>query len=254
MKNIEFFTTISGVEDTYPIIESCKFRPSWVALAKEQYKQKIKAFEDHGQRLFHIYNCPGIFDIMQTGYIICCPWDITIQTTGDYKSFLWNVPSNDINILNSNQPVVGGHFPDDIAEFLPKKHGCMHTIIRISTPWHVVSPPNVKFIIHPIPYSDDDIFEQTLGILDPSISTRLNAQLYWKNIQGSYTIKAGTPLFQIIPLSSEKFTFSIKYASEKQFQWLTKKQYFFNMSFFSKDHILKKLYLKHFWPNFTGTT
>jgi hypothetical protein len=246
VRKITFFSTVLGVEDAYPIIPASEYKPSWVANARESYLTHLKATENSGNREFHLYRCPGIFDIMSRGYIVPLPWDVMINTNGDGEGFSWSVPDGILFKLYDG-PVVNTHHADGVAKTLPHKPGALKSLIKFHSPWEIVAPPGVKFIVIPIPYSDTCEFEHVMGILDPSISSELNPQGYWKVLNGSHIIRAGTPMMQIIPLTDEEFEIEIKAASKKELDWVKKRKYFYHLSFIFKRTLMKAQYIKHFF-------
>jgi hypothetical protein len=60
MKDIIFFSTVEGVSDVCPIVPALKSLPVWTNVAKEKY---IKEKNDSNERVSHLYQCPGIFDL-----------------------------------------------------------------------------------------------------------------------------------------------------------------------------------------------
>jgi hypothetical protein len=246
MRKITFFTTVPGVEDAYPIIPAGDYKPSWVSAARDSYLKRLKLTENSGEKMHHVYRCPGIFDIMSKGYIVQMPWDVLIETMGDGEDFKWSIPSSEIARLYEGN-VVAGHMFKGVAESLPHKPGALRSLIKFNSPWHVVAPPGVKFIIIPIPYDDTHVFEHVMGILDPALSTELNPQGYWKVLKGHHLLKAGTPMMQIVPLTDEEFEIEVKSASAKEIEWVKKRTYFFNLSYAFKRNLMKVQYIKHFF-------
>lgn len=249
MRKITFFTTIDGVESVHPVIPAKDYRPNWVQTARDSYVKRKQRAETENERFTHLYRCPGIFDIMSKGYILPMMWDVIIETNGDGESFGWSVPSGEINNMYVGGNVVDGHMAHLIAEPLPKRPGCLKSLVKFNSPWHIVAPPDVKFLIMAIPYPDpeDAIFEQVPGILDPGLSTEINPQGYWKAINGKHMIKAGTPMLQIIPLTDEDFELEVKCAGPKEISWAKKRNYFFNLAFTFKRNLMKSEYVKHFF-------
>jgi hypothetical protein len=237
---IIFFSAIDGVAETNPIQEASKFKFNWVEAAKEDYRKRADELKGKNP---HIYRCPGIFDLMSTGYIVPLSWDVIIETQGDDAEFSWTLPTGIFEkMLNSK--IVDGHFPEGIAKHLPKKPGSLSAIVKINSPWHVVAPEGVKFLVIPLPYPDDFSFEHTHGILDPSISTETNLQFRWNKLNGTHMLKAGTPMCQLIPLSSEKFDLEVRDATEEDKEWLKKRLYINNHTFVVKRPSIKAAYTK----------
>lgn len=243
MRKIEFFNIVQGVADAYPIIKSSEYKPTWVSVCKQKYEEKKVKMD--GDKFFHTYRCPGIFDLMGQGYMVTCPWDVTIETNGDGEDFRWRVPAPDIATMLGDDPIQG-HMSNAIADTLPVKQGRLRSIIKFTTGWNMIAPPGVKFIIIPLPYPDTFEFESATGILDPGISTELNAQLYWNVINGRHTVKAGTPLCQVIPLTDERFEIVVRNATPDDYNWMAKRRYFLNMHFSSKRGMFKELYNRIF--------
>lgn len=241
MRKIEFFSSIDGLQDAFPIKLASEQNFKWVDQARKNYKSHVQQEEG---RQAHIYRCPGIFDVMESGYIIPMPWDLTIETNG-MEDFKWHVPTGDIVDL-FHHTVASGHKPGTTSNLLPPKAGSFDTVIKINTPWNIIAPPDVKFLMIPIPYPDSYEFEGLIGILDPGLSTEVNVQLRWNIPEGRYTIKAGTPLAQLIPLTSEKFMLETRYMTDKDERWLKKRQYFNNATFLMNRPLLKKMYAKFF--------
>jgi hypothetical protein len=242
MRKIIFFSTIIGVADAFPVIKAGEYRPTWIAGARQKYEEKKEKMD--GAKFFHVYRCPGIFDLMNQGYIVTCPWDVTIETRGDGADFRWRTPEDEeLRTLLGDHPVQG-HMADAIADSLPIKPGRLKSIIKFTTSWNVIAPEGVKFLIVPIPYPDSYEFESTPGILDSSISSELNAQLYWNKLEGRHTVLAGTPLFQLIPLTDEKFEVEVRNATPSDLDWVKRRRYFLNISFGPKRGFLKNLYNK----------
>lgn len=239
MRKVIFFSTIDGVAETFPIIKAIDYSPAWVKKARDSYVEK-KA-ESQGTHFIHVYRCPGIFELMSSGFIVTMPWDVMIDTYGDGERFKWTLPSSDL-VDMMPVPFVSAHSPDGIAEHLPTRPGSLKTVIKFNTPWHIVAPKDVKFIIIPIPYSEDFEFESFSGILDPGVSNEINIQLRWNVLNGKHIIKAGTPMYQIVPLTNEKFDLEVRTATNEDKQFLMKKRYIFNLGFTFKRSLLKQAY------------
>lgn len=187
MKRIEFVSKLKGLADTFPIIDSKGVKRKWTKKAREDYlkvKDRLKAFD-------HPYRCPGIFELMATGYILPAWIDFTISTKKGQPGF---IQSHNFIDTHSN----------DIMELIPRSPNTLKNIVKIHTPWHVVAPLDTKFLFLPVPYPDSFEFTNVSGILDPTLSTEINIQLDWHILDGEYTVKKGTPLGQIIPLTDKK--------------------------------------------------
>lgn len=242
MKKITFFSTAPGLNDLFPIIAAADYRPNWVKSMRAAYKEKYKAAD--GDRFTHVYRCPGIYDVMKTGFVVRMPWDVMIETYGDGKNFKWTLPSTDLQYVMKTT-FVAGHSGSG-ADIIPNKEHSLQTIIKFNTPWYVIVPKDIKFLVIPIPYPDSHEFESVHGLLDPSISAEINFQIRWNKLNGKHIIRAGTPMCQLIPLSTEKFELEVRDATDHDLAWIQKRNYFFNFGFLYKRNIIKEMYEKYF--------
>ena len=242
---ILFFSSVNGVADAYPIKSAKEFKFKWVESLKNDYKNFLNS-NLNGQGT-HLRRCPGIFEILDEGYILPMPWDLKIRTSkASPESFEWEVPSrNIIDTFEGN--IASAH--DIVGRLLPNRNGSFPLILKIDTPWNIAATPGLKFLVIPIPYPDSYEFESTHGILDPAKGTHLNLQLRWNVIDGEYIIKAGTPMLQLIPITQNNCKLIVRDANLYDKQWLEKRKFLHSHSFISNKPILKKAYDMFFGHN-----
>lgn len=231
---IEFYSTIDGVLDAFPVQYAKDCLPPWLGSAKQEYLQD--------KTNPSVYKCPGVVDILTTGFIVRAWHDIDIDEQSQSGRLIGYAPSPDLEQLLGFAPVQvqGGH---EIAKHLPKRPWSHPDILKVNTPWHVVAPKGVKLMMLPIAYSDQFIFESTMGILDPSISNEINIQGYINQVG---VIKAGTPLVQIIPITSEKYDLVVRNITEHDKSWIKKKKYLNVFSFMFNRKKTKEAYEQHY--------
>lgn len=232
-KTIEFFSTIDGVCDLFPIVESKKCIPNWMFDARKEVVDS---------RDPNIARCPGIVDIFNIGYVVKAWHDFEISCTLDKITV--TIPDKKIADLYKS-PTIQIQHAEGVSKHIPKRPWSQKSIVKINTPWHVMVPKGLKFIMISMPYSENYTFESCSGIYDPSISSEINIQGYWNVPFGTQTIKAGTPLAQLIPLSSDKFDFVCRDATDKDMKWTNKRPYFNNFSFLLQRNRIKEAYEKH---------
>jgi len=242
MKRIEFYSKIPGVADMFPIVHARDALPRWAKSAKKNYVNTKKSTIGRNN---HIYQCPGIFNLMTQGYIVPMWHDVIISTNGDPDSFSWTVPTSDLNELDNETDIIENQ-TNGVGSLMPMKPWSMNTLIKINTPWNVVAPRGIKLLILPISYPDSFEFESSIGIQDPGISNEINAQLYYNVPKGDYLIKAGTPLFQIVPLSEKNIDMTCREMNNLDKLWIAKRRYFNTASFKIKRNIVKDIYYRHF--------
>jgi len=217
MNRIEFFSTVPGVAETFPIRASREVIPKWVHAAKADY---VKNKDRHD---IHIFKCPGIFEMYTTGYILTSWHDFEIETDG--SRFRMTIPDAKLETFLDKTCLQEQTF-NGVAKFLPKRPWSTQSILKINTPWHVLAPKGVKFLMIPIPYSDNFDFESCIGILDPALSTELNVQGYWNNLsKGLHYVRAGTPLAQLIPITERTLDFVVRDMDKFDELWIKKRKY-----------------------------
>jgi hypothetical protein len=246
MMKIEFFSSIDGVADSTPILEAKEYQQPWFNESKKDYIKQLDFA--NGGTFAHVYRCPGIFDLYKTGFFITAWCDIKIETNGDPNYYKWTLPNvNLIELMDESEksPIVEEHSFDGVAKHLPIPPNTLRSIIKINTPWHIMAPKGVKFMMLPVPYSNDFTFTQSIGILDPSVSSSINCQLYWHKLNGEHTIKAGTPLAYIVPITEKKYAFECRDKNKKDESWLKKREFLKNFTFTFKRTAMKSAYDKH---------
>lgn len=228
---IEFFSSVPGVAETFPILNAKDYMPNWVTTARAEYVKSDK-------KEMHIFKCPGIVDILTTGFVVTAWHDVEIVPRNDVVNI--TIPDGKLNELLGKE-TVQIQSPNGVAKHIPKRPWSHKGIVKINTPWHVWS--KCKLLMIPIPYSEYFDFESASGILDPGIANEINIQGYW-NTQTS-TIKAGTPLCQIIPLTEKQYTMTCRDANKTDKLWIEKRKFFNNFAFVLQRNKLKEAYHKH---------
>ncbi len=231
---IEFFNTFEGVLDEYPIAPIREALPKWVNDARTDYIAKKATRNDH------IFRCSGIAELYKVGYTVRAWHDLRIESNHD--TVRWMLPNEDALGKNAVQSQTG----DAAAKFIPKRPWSSKTILKLNTPWNVISP--VKLLIVPIPYPDSHEFEACPGILDSSISTEVNIQLYINDTTGKgCTIEAGTPLCHIIPMYDGEVEMEQREATESDKNWVAKKYFITNSTFNYNIQRVRRAFTKHFF-------
>ena len=237
---IEFVSTLAGVSDMFPILPSSKYGPRWISKAMTDYK----AYMNKTEKFRHVAQCPGIFAMFKTGYIVTSWYDVVISTIKNKEGFQWKIADADL-VKYAKIKLVDTH-GDQIEKYIPKRKGQIENIIKINTPYHIIAPKGVKFMFMPLPYPDSFDYESVTGILDPRDSSELNIQLNWYKEEGEILIKAGTPLMYILPISEKKYSVVSRDATEKEMNWIEKRKYFNSFSFTPVRNKIKTLYEKYF--------
>jgi len=232
---IEFFSSVEGLAESFPIQPAKEFTPSWVNEARKDFLISQKNEKTSFQ---HITRCPGIFHLFTTGYIVPMWHDLEISREK------WSVPDRSINEF-LGKDTVSLQLGDKIGKHLPKRPWSWPDIVKVNTPWHVMAPKGVKFLMVPISYTEFIDFECCIGILDPGYSTEVNIQGYWNYPNGTTFIKAGTPIAHLIPLTEKSYDVIVRDQTKNDKLWLKKRKYLNYFSFQYPRHIIKRLYENH---------
>ena len=243
MKKIEFVSLVPGLIDVYPIIPAKEYRPDWVKKAREDFLEKNKQVIT--KDFHHIYHCPGIFELFNEGFIVPMWHDIIIDTNTDRKNYRYQIPSDTLVNVMSDTPIISHH--DDLAKELPYPDHSMKFVLKFNTPWRIIAPKNLRFLVLPLNYPDNFTFTSVTGILDPSFSNEINIQVFWNVIGQTTYLKAGTPMMQIIPLSEKKYDMICREKTKLDELWELKRKFIWQSSWSVKKNLARKA----FWNNFS---
>jgi hypothetical protein len=202
---IEFFSLMPEVAALQPVVSARNFRPDLLVNAGKNYADLKKDPMFGTEKIFSTARCPGIYNYVRHGWVICAWQDITITTNGDGESFTWSTPLDQRVLINGNivgQAVnfhpreqyanhIGGSIPNSLA-----------VVLKIMTPWRCIVPEGYYLQEGNMPYSDEKRFTTVTGFFsrDQGVA-QMNIQLLWHVLDGTTVIKAGTPLahYMLIP-------------------------------------------------------
>jgi hypothetical protein len=237
MKEIVFFSAIPGLAETFPIRHARDMLPSWLQTARLEYIKGDKRDQT-------VVRCPGIIDILTTGYIISTWHDFDINIDKDGKVYFL-APDEKITKMLPDKDSLQMQNGDGMAKHLPKRPWSHPNILKINTPWNILAPKGLKFLVVPLPYTDGFEFESNMGVLDPGYSTELNIQGYLNLGPGKHSFKAGTPIAQIIPLSGETFKTTVRDMNDTDETWYKKRKWLNFFSFVYNRNRVKEAYERH---------
>lgn len=216
--SIRFISLVPAVNTLYPIIESNKLNRDWIEKEKSEYEirkskcpfSKFIKGPGSSNLVSSINKCPAIHGIMNQGFIVRCPADFKVQTTGDNQTLLLEHK----NIISHTEYVT--FHDEEVSKWLldSTKDTTMPKVLKINTPWRIITnDDDIVFLVTKVPFVNESRFSAVMGILDPTIAYEVNIQLFWHVLQGEEIIKAGTPLCQYIPIS-RKLLNSISFTCE----------------------------------------
>jgi hypothetical protein len=197
---VRFFNVVPGVEIAHPITLAKHQRYDWMTKAALDFKERDRN-QKVPEKITGVNRCPGITGYLKTGFIVTAPFDFSIMTHEDDRvNFRWDASAN---IKEVNFEYISGLGKNFMASFLPFRNDTLETLIKVNTGWRCVLPKDIALLQLPIPYPDHNVFTACSGLIDPDKYLELNVQLQWHHLDGVHTVKAGTPLCQLVPVPKE---------------------------------------------------
>lgn len=230
---IRFYSVYPGVVDLFPIIKSSAIDRKF--LNKDLY----------ANTLLPTSNCPGLKKVVSTGFIIPAPADFEITTNGDGTSVNWKEPIVFHKGFPGTESYVATHPPQQTEPLVDSS--TLSTVIKLETPWRVDASEDIVFLQLPVLYNNEDRFVSATGILDPIFSHTLNVPIFWKSLNDTTLVKAGTPLCQLIPmlrknLNLAEYDISITNADELDMERERAYNYAANCVFLEKDLLSSRMH------------
>ena len=162
--------------------QSRKIMPDWYKRL-ENYSNREDGFE-----IPTLKRCPPFLDAMTTGWIIPLAADITVKVSDNGAGVRWETPFFD-HIFESH----------NLAQI--NTHPNVPTVpIKVINHWLIKTPPGWSCLFVPPLNRPDDTFELFSGIVETDkYFEYINFPGFLKAKEGSFTIKRGHPLMQVIP-------------------------------------------------------
>ena len=245
-KKIVFACKNHSIVDLYPIVPASDVKFKWLNRVNDEYKAFVKYEKENRLdlegRSTHLRRCPGIFELMDTGFIVTAPWDLHIETRKDRPGEIrWTAPTTMPDEILKAPPV-----QTPPASHLPFRPGTLTSVVKLDMPWFIFATPGIRFMVTPIPYPDTFEFEAAHGILDPSESPYVNVNMFWNVVDGKHTIPAGTPRAQLIPLTEDVCNIEVRTINEEEEKYTEKHYYARSKGFVFDKSRIKNLYKRYF--------
>lgn len=192
---VDFYSIQTGVADVFPIVRASSI--------KRNYQDATYANTDAETK-----NCPGIKYITSAGWIVPAPADFVIKTNGDGVSLEWHETYRFSKGDHGMESYISTHTSSQSEPLISNPEETLKTVVKVETPWRLSTSDDLVLLQLPVTYNNESRFQAATGILDPRYSHYINVQLFWKEMNGSTTISAGTPLCQLIPISRKTLNLS----------------------------------------------
>ena len=204
-KDIQFISMVEGIEETMPVLSISEYRYDWLKRAGARLKERSKEVEEW-HKSNSTLKCPALTQFGNKGFILRAPLDIhlTIESDNTYK---WQTPVSQVFAENL-EPAVAHHNEYSFYDFMtswPKD--TMKIILKLNLPWAMRIPKGYEVLLIEPFYKDDCRFTVCSGIFDSDLGiATLTIPVMWHSTKGSYVIKSGTPIAQLIPIKKETIT------------------------------------------------
>ena len=192
-----------------PLIPAKEVNFKWIDKAREFYKTN-----NHERKTT---KCPGIFSVINTGWIHRTYMDVTIKTFGDGERVETTTQMDQLRATVQGKLIgeyVEFHPPYQYGDFRNDTPNTLRTIIKIQTPWWADIPKGYSLLMMPIPYNDDARFTASIGLLKGK--QPLNIQLNWHCLNSTEVIKAGTPIGQMVLVKDEPDDYEIEIVEDAE--------------------------------------
>ena len=229
---IKFYCELSEVKERYPIVSAKSQQFDWFRKSAQCFKT-IKKEKAAYEQITGIIKCPGVQPIMKKGYVMQSWFDLTIKPLEDNR-FEFFIPQGLYSYLkekNYDKRLISWFSGDDSAHAIPLQDEQLSSLIKITLPWAVTIPKGWSLMLMPIPYPDMVEFTAVHGILEAGEYYQINAIIKINQIKKEFTIPAGTPLFQLIPIKDVSDDVEILDYSDSIKQLETKNKFTANNTF-----------------------
>lgn len=177
------------------------FVPSWF--------KNIKTYENDSHhkissKVKTVKTCPSFVDVFQEGYVIPAPVDYVFKVKSE-DDWSWELP---LGFERENKMVdVSIHDDIQMVNHLPK-NSKIKKVFKLNLPIRVITPKGYSCRQVPMPYSFNDDWELSYGVIKTDVIHELNLQI---NIMtnNEVLIEQGTPLGVYIPFKREKFNLKV---------------------------------------------
>ena len=218
-KDIQFISMVEGIEETMPILPMSEYRYDWLKKAGDKIKERKKNLADWNKSNSTL-KCPAMLTFRNKGFILRAPWDIhlTIESENSYK---WRTSIGNENVAKDLTETVTHHNEDLFFNFMsswPKD--TMEIVLKLNLPWAMRIPKGYEVLMVEPFYKDDCRFTTCSGVFDSDLGiARLTVPIMWHSTKGSYIIKTGTPIAQLIPVKKDTITHqNLNLVTDKKFK------------------------------------
>lgn len=194
----------------FPIVPASQFKPAWL-------KDDAPHVKKHP---LHYMRCPSVQKSLKDGFIMFNALDIVFKRNADGNVTWWadKLPNNI-------------DYPENVVDFHPehfirdKSSVFSGQVIKITTGWKCMLSDDTRTLYSNVFTPDHFDFIACTGTHEPYLSPDLAFQGFILKDRDEFTLKAGTPLLQILPLTSKKYDYEVRVANDADNKYLDRFRY-----------------------------
>jgi len=193
-KKIVFTSLFPKMIDVFPKPEpSIKNLPNWFKKQNSYVANNSDVI--NGSQMITVKKCTAFFDVISSGYVLKCPFDLYIDTTGNEP--IYDIPTT---LKGLKFPMIGSHSNIQISEYPIDLEKYQPDLLRINMIWLIQTPKGYSSLIIDTQHSDRLPIKAISAVIDTDTfyTDGLFSFIVEKNYKG--IIKKGTPLVQVIPI------------------------------------------------------
>jgi len=194
--------------DTQPTSARKTPHPSWWKDMPRYYSTADEMFGQNLRDFSTVRNCPAISDSMNFGYTLYLPYDIYIDATeDDFIKFYHKTPKYNSSNDDTNEYIGLTNKTATSDFYIPE--GYTGPIIRINLLWGIKTDPGYSIFVTQPAHRFDLPLLAIAGVIDTDTFPAREAYNFFVKKGFVGTIKAGTPLVQVLPFKREDFVSQI---------------------------------------------
>lgn len=211
-ESVKFYSECQIITDEYPIYPAKDYKRNWSRNCAKAF-QKYKKITDGRSSVITAAKCPGMRGMMESGWIAQTWFDFTIETKdGKHQIYYPNELKTFLDKINYTHPLITD-FDTHMSPMKIPTGSNYHHIFKVFLPYSFDIPKGYDLMILPVFYDDAPAFSACPGRTD-GFQSDFNIHIFWHETNGRVTVKAGTPLCQLVPIRKEEIEIENKIASK----------------------------------------
>jgi len=187
---VDCFTANQTAYEFYPIEKSSKYIPEWwkqLPVSKELPTSRGSMSMEQSS----IKRCPGFTSLYSTGYTLPLWSDLQVSTSVNGYEYMFANSAFEPGIERHNEWQYGDEFNN-------------YWHMKIFSPWMLAQNKKCDFLMSPVIWNTPEHWSNFTilpGVVDFKHQHSTNINLFFEKSREKVLVSAGTPLYQIMPLT-----------------------------------------------------